>query len=182
MDTYYNPADLANFSGDGVGAMSPELWDKFMAYYGSVFADGALTFANGFALGGRTQKVRVWQEKTATLAGAISDEVGGGAPAAAGAIAFAGTLEFGAATAAANSALLAVDGDLAFASGASVAVDPAALAELDSESDYAIATATGAITGVPALDAASDAAGWHVAVKRGAVVLRHVHPFVMVVR
>ncbi|MBR3085271.1 MAG: hypothetical protein IKH04_02600 [Kiritimatiellae bacterium] len=148
----------------------------------SQFADGALTFANGFALGGRTQKVSVWQEKTATLAGAISDEVGGGALAVDGDIAFAGTLEFGAATAAANSALLAVDGDLDFASGASVAVDPAALAELDSESDYAIATATGAITGVPALDAASDAAGWHVAVKRGAVVLRHVHPFVMVVR
>ena len=43
MDTYYNPADLANFSGDGVGALSPELWDKYMAYYGSVFEDGALT-------------------------------------------------------------------------------------------------------------------------------------------
>ncbi len=43
METYYNPADLANFSGDGVGALSPELWEKFMGYYGSVFADGALT-------------------------------------------------------------------------------------------------------------------------------------------
>ena len=43
MDTYYNPADLANFSGDGIGAMSPELWEKSMGYYGSVFADGALT-------------------------------------------------------------------------------------------------------------------------------------------
>ena len=43
MDTYYNPADLANFSGDGVGSLSPDLWDKFMAYYGSVFEDGALT-------------------------------------------------------------------------------------------------------------------------------------------
>ena len=43
METYYNPADLANFSGEGVGAMSPELWEKFMGYYGSVFQDGALT-------------------------------------------------------------------------------------------------------------------------------------------
>ena len=43
METYYNPADLANFSPDGVGALSPELWDKYMAYYGSVFQDGALT-------------------------------------------------------------------------------------------------------------------------------------------
>lgn len=43
METYYDPAGLANFSGDGVGAMSPELWSKYMAYYGSVFQDGALT-------------------------------------------------------------------------------------------------------------------------------------------
>ncbi|MDO4889728.1 MAG: arsenosugar biosynthesis-associated peroxidase-like protein [Coriobacteriaceae bacterium] len=43
MDTYYNPADLANFSGDGIGALSPDLWDKFMGYYGAVFEDGALT-------------------------------------------------------------------------------------------------------------------------------------------
>ena len=43
METYYNPAGLADFSADGVGAMSPELWDKFMGYYGSVFQDGALT-------------------------------------------------------------------------------------------------------------------------------------------
>ncbi len=43
MDTYYNPADLANFSGDGIGALAPELWDKYMAYYGAVLEDGALT-------------------------------------------------------------------------------------------------------------------------------------------
>ena len=43
METYYNPADLAKFSADGVGAASPELWDKYMNYYGSVFQDGALT-------------------------------------------------------------------------------------------------------------------------------------------
>ena len=43
METYYDPAGLANFSADGVGSLSPELWEKYMAYYGSVFADGALT-------------------------------------------------------------------------------------------------------------------------------------------
>ena len=43
METYYNPADLANFSGDGVGSAATDLWDKYMNYYGSVFQDGALT-------------------------------------------------------------------------------------------------------------------------------------------
>ena len=31
METYYNPADLANFSRDGVGAEASELWDKCAA-------------------------------------------------------------------------------------------------------------------------------------------------------
>ncbi len=43
METYYDPQDLSMFSQDGVGAGSVELWDKYMAYYGAVFADGALT-------------------------------------------------------------------------------------------------------------------------------------------
>lgn len=43
METYYNPADLANFSRDGVGKDATDLWDKYMAYYGAVFEDGALT-------------------------------------------------------------------------------------------------------------------------------------------
>jgi alkylhydroperoxidase/carboxymuconolactone decarboxylase family protein YurZ len=41
MDTYYDPADLEQFGNMGEDA--PELWDAFMAYYGKVFADGALT-------------------------------------------------------------------------------------------------------------------------------------------
>lgn len=41
MDTYYNPEDLAQFSNMGEDA--PELWDKFMVYYGQVFTDGALS-------------------------------------------------------------------------------------------------------------------------------------------
>src|SRR5262252_4958024 len=41
MDTYYRPQDLARFSEMSRG--NQQLWDKFNAYYGAVFADGALT-------------------------------------------------------------------------------------------------------------------------------------------
>jgi alkylhydroperoxidase/carboxymuconolactone decarboxylase family protein len=41
MKTYYNPEDLAQFGLMGENA--PQLWDKFMTYYGEVFKDGALS-------------------------------------------------------------------------------------------------------------------------------------------
>jgi 4-carboxymuconolactone decarboxylase len=41
MKTYYDPDDLAKF-GD-IGKNAPELAEKFFAYYGAVFAEGALT-------------------------------------------------------------------------------------------------------------------------------------------
>lgn len=41
MDTYYCPHDLAKFAE--MGDNRPELWAKFIDYYGAVFADGALT-------------------------------------------------------------------------------------------------------------------------------------------
>jgi len=41
MDTYYHPKDLGHFADMGKGI--PALWEKFMAYYGAVFAEGALT-------------------------------------------------------------------------------------------------------------------------------------------
>ncbi|MBC8123703.1 MAG: carboxymuconolactone decarboxylase family protein [Gemmatimonadaceae bacterium] len=41
MDTYYDPKDLANFPD--IGKDAPQLWEKFMAWYGAVFADGALS-------------------------------------------------------------------------------------------------------------------------------------------
>lgn len=41
METYYNPADLAKFPT--VSEEVPELWEKFMAYYGAVFQEGALS-------------------------------------------------------------------------------------------------------------------------------------------
>lgn len=41
METYYNPADLAKFAA--IGEEAPEMWEKFMSYYTTVFKDGALT-------------------------------------------------------------------------------------------------------------------------------------------
>jgi alkylhydroperoxidase/carboxymuconolactone decarboxylase family protein len=40
-DTYYDPADLARFAEMAEG--SPELWKRFMDYYGAVFEEGALS-------------------------------------------------------------------------------------------------------------------------------------------
>jgi alkylhydroperoxidase/carboxymuconolactone decarboxylase family protein len=39
--TYYEDKDLSKFGT--VGEKAPELWEKFMAYYSAVFAEGALT-------------------------------------------------------------------------------------------------------------------------------------------
>ncbi len=39
--SYYDRRDLPRFPE--VGASRPDLWEKYMAYYGAVFADGALT-------------------------------------------------------------------------------------------------------------------------------------------
>lgn len=41
METYYNPDDLTCFGN--MGEDSPELWDKFMGWYGDVFQEGALS-------------------------------------------------------------------------------------------------------------------------------------------
>lgn len=41
MNTYYNPEDLGKFPT--MGEEAPELWDKFISYYGTVFEEGALT-------------------------------------------------------------------------------------------------------------------------------------------
>ncbi len=40
MDSYYRPEDLERFAE--VGRTKPELWERFMAWYEEVFADGAL--------------------------------------------------------------------------------------------------------------------------------------------
>lgn len=41
MDTYYNPKHLPNFGKISEG--NPELAEKFFAYYGAVFEEGALS-------------------------------------------------------------------------------------------------------------------------------------------
>lgn len=41
MHAYYDPKDLASFAE--IGKEAPELAQKFFAYYGEVFAEGALT-------------------------------------------------------------------------------------------------------------------------------------------
>ena len=41
MDTYYHPHDLERFAE--MGKNRPDLWAKYMDYYGAVFAEGALT-------------------------------------------------------------------------------------------------------------------------------------------
>jgi alkylhydroperoxidase/carboxymuconolactone decarboxylase family protein len=41
MDHYYHAHDLPRF--EEMGKANPELWQKFMAYYSAVFAEGALT-------------------------------------------------------------------------------------------------------------------------------------------
>jgi len=41
MSTYYNPDDLKKFGN--ISEFQPELAEKFFAYYGPVFAEGALT-------------------------------------------------------------------------------------------------------------------------------------------
>ena len=41
MDSYYDPADLARFHQ--ISDHAPDLGEKFFAWYGAVFEDGALT-------------------------------------------------------------------------------------------------------------------------------------------
>jgi len=41
MSTYYNKEDLGKFGT--IGENAPELWEKFMSYYGQVFEEGELT-------------------------------------------------------------------------------------------------------------------------------------------
>jgi len=40
-ETYYDPRDLAKFPD--IGKEAPQLWEKFIAWYGAVFAEGALS-------------------------------------------------------------------------------------------------------------------------------------------
>ena len=149
----------------------------------SQYADGDLTFMNGFELGGKTQKVNVWTNKTATISGSISDSVGGGKLDVTGNLAFAGTLEVVAANL--GSTMVNVDGSLDL-SGATVT-----LAEGISEtvlstyetSGVTLMSATGNVTGCPTLVAPSLAGciRWKLRARNGKLRLamdRGTHIFV----
>lgn len=146
----------------------------------SQYADGKLTVMNGFELNGQVQAVRVWDGKTATLAGAVSDAVGGGWLAVTGSFDFAGTLEV--ARAASDGPMLAVDGALAFAEGAVVEVAVGA-SELEAvgTDGLVLATATGGITGLPALGG-DLSASWRLAVKDGRLLLKKMSGLSIIVR
>ena len=140
----------------------------------SQYADGTLEFANGFELGGKTQKINVWNGKTATLSGAVSDEVGGGELAVTGNLGFAGTLEVSEANIAAGAAVVSVDGALSFAAGATVRLPASVTADsLVAYSDAGIPlfTATGNVTGCPALDAPGLGGAWRIRKGNGVVSL-----------
>ena len=165
-----------NLGGEGakLAVGSEYLPDNTIVQLQSQYADGALTFANGFELGGKTQKVNVWNGKTATISGAVSDEVGGGALAVTGNLDFAGTLEVAEANIAADAAMMTVDGDLAFAAGAKVRLPASVTTEdLDAykETGLPLFTATGSVSGCPALEAPGLAGKWRVRVKNGVVSL-----------
>ena len=184
--------DLAvNLGGEGA-KLSPGadyLPEGAVVQLQSEYSDGALTFANGFELGGRTQKVNVWPDKTATLAGAISDEVGGGKLDVTGDLAFAGTFEIGTNNIPANVAgaqpLLVVDGDLSFEEGTTVTLGDGATASslaAYEKDGLPLATATGAMTGLPALNAPSLPEGWYLARRNGTLLLKRKQGFLLIVR
>ena len=183
-----NGGDLTvNLGGEGAKLVSGTdyLPDGTVIQLQSQYADGDLTFANGFDLNGKTQAVNVWSGKTATISGAVSDEVGGGKLDVTGNLAFAGTIEIGAANVGA-SAFVTVNGDLSFEDGATVRVDQAAFeggAMVPYETDgLPLATATGAISGLPALDSETAAAGWHLASQGGTLLLKHTQAFFIIVQ
>ena len=134
----------------------------------SQYADGALTFANGFELGGKTQQVSVWSGKTTTLSGVVSDAVGGGQLDVTGDLVFAGTLEVTGENLAAGEPLLAVTGNLDLtAAQVDVSADAEAL-EAYKTDGVVLASATG-ITGTPVFK--SPLTGWTLKAKGGTLAL-----------
>jgi hypothetical protein len=182
-ESYALRGGFAAYGGDltvnlgGAGAKllpgSAYLPDGAVIQLQSQYADSALTFANGFELDGKTQHIKVWKGKTAILSGSISDSVGGGALAVTGDIDFAGVLEVSAANIASGAAMVTVDGDLSFLTGAKVELPASITPEtLEAYKDTGIAlfTATGNVTGCPALEAPGLDGMWNLRSKRNGAV------------
>ena len=145
----------------------------------SQYADGALSLANGFELGGKPQAVNVWSGKTATFAGVLSDAVGGGALAVTGNLALDGaTLEVGAANLSAP--MLAVDGALTLAGTLNLALD-VTKEELAANGEVTLATATGGIGGDLSVTG-NIPANWTVKVKSNDLVLKKIGGMVIVIK
>ena len=172
--------DLTVNLGDEGAKLSPGadyLPDNAVIQLQSQYADGDLTFENGFELGGKTQKVNVWSGKTATFAGVLSDAVGGGALAVTGNLALDGaTLEVGAANLSAP--MLAVDGALTLAGTLNLAIDPTCVEGRD---EITIATATGGVSGTPTV-AGGVPSQWTLAVRSDSLVLKKLNGTVLIVR
>ena len=147
----------------------------------SQYADGKLTFANGFALGGKTQAMTVWTGKTATLTGTVADAVGGGRLDVTGDLAFAGALELAEATLAAAEPLLTVDGKLDLTGAkVDVKVDAEAL-KACRETGVALAAATGTVTGLPTL-VEPPAGNWKLRVRDGRLLLAEAKGLSLIIR
>ena len=168
-----------NLGGEGEKLVvgSDYLPDGTIVQMQSQHADGALTFMNGFELGGKTQKVNVWSGKQATFAGSLSDAVGGGALAVTGNLALDGaTLEVG--TANLSAPMLAVDGALTLAGTLNLALDPA---YLEGRDEITLATATGSVSGTPTV-AGNVPSRWMLAVRSNSLVLKKINGTVLIVR
>ena len=145
----------------------------------SQYADGTLSFANGFELGGKTQAVSVRSGKEATFAGALSDAVGGGALAVTGNLALDGaTLEVGAANLSAP--MLAVNGALTLAGTLNLALG-VTNEELADNGEVTLANATGGVSGTFAT-AGNVPAGWTVLARANSLVLKKLGGTVITVK
>jgi len=181
-ESYALRGGFAAFGGDltvnlgGAGAKllpgSAYLPDGAVIQLQSQYADSTLTFANGFELDGKTQRINVWKGKSAILSGTVSDSVSGGALAVTGNIDFAGVLEVSAANIASGAAMVTVNGDLAF-SGAKVELPASVTPEtLEAYKDTGIVlfTATGNVMGCPVLEAPGLDGMWNLRSKRNGAV------------
>ena len=167
--------------GTKLAVGSEYLPDNTIVQLQSQYADGALTFMNGFELNGKTQKVNVWSGKTAMISGTISDAVGGGELDVTGDLEFAGTLEVAAADL--GSPMMNVAGSLDL-SGATVSLSE----EIDEDSlatcagGVTLISATGSVTGVPALTAPSLGSAWKLRARNGVLRLVKVYGTFITIR
>ena len=163
-----------NLGGDGAKLTvgSDYLPNGAVIQLQSQYADGNITFENGFELDGKTQKVNVWSGKTATISGAVSDAVGGGKLDVTGNLAFAGTLEV-AATNLVSSMMMKVSGSLDLSSATVKFADDVNETALSTyeESGVTLMSATGSVTGVPELDAPALVGRWKLRVRNNNVSL-----------